>query len=94
MGFAVKPMHPLPIVVRGAPSDHKRYESLKGEAMLERGTDQALAVDVLSLQALPSVGEVTQLGRRSRRRGAKTVNVCLVTLNHVLNDIDILNIFG
>ena len=62
--------------------------------MLERGTDQALAVDVAGLQALPSVGEVTQLGRRARRRGGKTVNVCLITLNHVLNDIDILNIFG
>jgi hypothetical protein len=62
--------------------------------MLERGTDQALAVDVLGLQALPSVGEVTQLGRRSRKRGRKTVNVCLITLNDVLNDIDILNVFG
>jgi hypothetical protein len=62
--------------------------------MLERGTDQALAVDVGGLQALPSVGEVTQLGRRARRRGSKTVNVCLITLNGVLNDIDILNIFG
>jgi hypothetical protein len=66
----------------------------KGEAMLERGTDRALAVDVLGLQALPSVGEVPQLGRRKRRRGSKTVNVCLVTLNDTLNDIDILNIFG
>jgi hypothetical protein len=62
--------------------------------MLERGTDRALAVDVLGLQALPSVGEVPQLGRRKRRRGSKTVNVCLVTLNDTLNDIDILNIFG
>jgi hypothetical protein len=62
--------------------------------MLERGTDQGPAIDVLGLQALPSVGEVTQLGRRHRRRGAKTVNVCLITLNGVLNDIDILNVFG
>jgi hypothetical protein len=38
--------------------------------------------------------EVAQLGRRSRRRGAKTVNVCLITLNNVLNDLDILNVFG
>jgi hypothetical protein len=38
--------------------------------------------------------EVAQLGRRSRRRGAKTVNVCLITLNNVLNDLDVLNIFG
>jgi hypothetical protein len=38
--------------------------------------------------------EVVQLGRRSRRRGAKTVNVCLITLNNVLNDLDILNVFG
>ena len=40
--------------------------------------------------------EVAQLGRRSRRRGGKDVNVCLITLNHVLNglDLNVLNIFG
>ena len=40
--------------------------------------------------------EVAQLGRRSRRRGHKTVNNCLVTLNNVLNglDLNVLNIFG
>ncbi len=38
--------------------------------------------------------EVAQLGRRGRRRGNKTVNVCLVSLNDVLNHLSILNIFG
>lgn len=38
--------------------------------------------------------EVAQLGRRSRRRGHKTINNCLVTLTNVLNDVNILNIFG
>jgi hypothetical protein len=38
--------------------------------------------------------EVAQLGRRSRKRGGKTVNVCLITLNNVLNDLDVLNVFG
>jgi hypothetical protein len=38
--------------------------------------------------------EVAQLGRRSRRRGHKTVNLCLISLNDVLNDINILNLFG
>ena len=38
--------------------------------------------------------EVAQLGRRARRRGHKTVNVCLITLNNVLNDLDVLNVFG
>jgi hypothetical protein len=61
--------------------------------MFEKGSDHALAV--LELQALPSVTEVAQLGRRSRRRGGdKKVNVCLITLNNVLNDLDVLNIFG
>lgn len=59
--------------------------------MFEKGADQVLAVD--ALQALPSVGEVAQLRRGRRRRGDK-VNVCLVTLNNVLNDLEILNIFG
>jgi hypothetical protein len=54
--------------------------------------------DVLGLQALPVADsvvtdEVAQLGRRSRRRSKKT-NVCLITLTNVLNDADILNIFG
>jgi hypothetical protein len=38
--------------------------------------------------------EVAQLGRRSRRRGHKTVNFCLISLNDVLNDVNILNLFG
>ena len=45
--------------------------------------------DVLSLQ----VDEVAGL-RRASRRGAKKVSVCLVTLTNVLNDANILNIFG
>lgn len=64
--------------------------------MFEKGTDQALALDVLGLQALPSIGEVTQLGRRHRRRGGGnvTINNCLVTLSNVLNGLNVLNIFG
>ncbi len=45
--------------------------------------------DVLSLQ----VDEVAGLGRKGSRRGKK-VNVCLITLTNVLNDANILNIFG
>jgi hypothetical protein len=73
------------------------YESSKGDAMFEKGTDQALALDVLGLQALPSVGEVTQLGRRHRRRGGggdTTINACLITLSNVLNGLNVLNLFG
>lgn len=56
-------------------------------------------LDVLSLQALPMAGsivtdEVAQLGRRHRGRGARKVNVCLISLQNLLNDVDILNIFG
>jgi hypothetical protein len=38
--------------------------------------------------------EVTGLRRKASRRGAKKVSVCLVTLTNVLNDANILNIFG
>ena len=47
--------------------------------------------DVLGLQVMTD--EVTGL-RRASRRGAKKVSVCLVTLSNVLNDANILNIFG
>ncbi len=55
--------------------------------------------DVLSLQTLPVADsvvtdEVTGLGRKHKNRGAKKVNVCLITLSNVLNGADILNIFG
>jgi len=66
--------------------------------MFDKGTDQALALDVAGLQALPSVGEVAELNRRSRHRGggggSTTVNMCLITLSNVLNGLNLLNIFG
>ncbi|HKY76213.1 MAG TPA: hypothetical protein VJS45_08745 [Acidimicrobiia bacterium] len=46
--------------------------------------------DVLSLQ----VDEVAGLKRKSSRHGAKKLSICLVTLSNVLNDANILNIFG
>lgn len=64
--------------------------------MFETGADQALATDVLRLQALPSVGAYdASLGRRRRHRGGgDKVNVCLISLQNLLNDLDVLNIFG
>lgn len=67
--------------------------------MFEKGTDQALAVDVTELQALSVVtDEVAQLGRKHRRRGGHSgggsTNVCLITLNNSANGIGILNILG
>lgn len=47
--------------------------------------------DVLGLQVMTD--EVTGLRRKGSRRGKK-VSVCLVTLTNVLNDANILNIFG
>lgn len=54
--------------------------------------------DVLGLQALPVADsvvtdEVAGLRRKRGRRGKK-VSVCLITLTDVLNDANILNIFG
>ena len=46
--------------------------------------------DVLSLQT----DEVAGLKRKGSRHGARKVSVCLVTLSNVLNDANILNIFG
>lgn len=69
--------------------------------MFEKGTDLGLTVDVSGLQSLPSVvtDEVQGLARRKRSRGGHggsggSVNLCLITLNNVLNDLDVLNIFG
>jgi hypothetical protein len=38
--------------------------------------------------------EVSGLKRKGSRHGARKVSVCLVTLTNVLNDANILNIFG
>jgi hypothetical protein len=46
--------------------------------------------DVLSLQ----VDEVAGLKRKGSRHGARKLSICLVTLSNVLNDANILNIFG
>ncbi len=68
--------------------------------MFEKGTDMGLTVHVAGLQSLPSVvtDEVEGLARRKRRGGSSgggsTTNLCLITLNNVLNDLDVLNIFG
>jgi len=49
-------------------------------------------VDTLDLQ---SVAEMTELGRyRHRRYRSSRKNVCLVTANHSLNGISILNILN
>jgi hypothetical protein len=44
--------------------------------------------------AISVTDEVAQLNRRFRHRGARRVNSCLITLTNVLNDANILNIFG
>lgn len=54
--------------------------------------------DVLGLQVLPVADsvvtdEVAGLRRKGSRRRGK-VSVCLITLSNVLNDANILNIFG
>ena len=44
---------------------------------------------------LHSIAEVAELGRRRRyHRRSSRKNVCLVTANHSLNDISILNILN
>ncbi len=48
--------------------------------------------DVLGLQVMTD--EVTGLKRKGSRHGARKVSICLVTLSNVLNDANILNIFG
>ena len=55
--------------------------------------------DVLGLQALPVADsvvtdQVAGLHRKHRRSGVNRTNVCLITLSNVLNNADILNIFG
>ena len=68
--------------------------------MFEKGTDMGLTVDVSGLQSLPSVvtDQVEGLSRKKKSRGGhgggSTTNLCLITLNNVLNDLDVLNIFG
>lgn len=69
--------------------------------MFVKGSDQALSPDVLELSALPSVvaEDVAGLKRKSRRsgrggHGGGTTNVCLISLQNALNDLDVLNIFG
>jgi len=60
--------------------------------MFQNGTGLALSVE--GLAALPSVhaDEVTGLARKaSRRHRASKSNVCLITLNNVLNDADVLS---
>ena len=47
--------------------------------------------DALGLQSIAEVGE---LYRRRRSRSSRRKNVCLVTLNHSLNDVSILNILN
>jgi hypothetical protein len=48
--------------------------------------------DVLGLQVMTD--DVTGLKRRASRHGARKLSICLVTLSNVLNDANILNIFG
>lgn len=69
--------------------------------MFEKGSDQALSLTVLGLSSLPSVvtDDVAGLKRRSRRssrggHGGGNVNMCLISLQNSLNDLDVLNIFG
>ena len=70
--------------------------------MFTKGSDQALSIEVLELSALPSVvaEDVAGLKRKSRRsskggrHGGGTTNVCLISLQNSLNDLDVLNIFG
>ena len=55
--------------------------------------------EVLGLQVLPVADsivtdEVAGLGRRKHRRSGKGTNSCLISLQNVLNDANILNIFG
>lgn len=62
--------------------------------MFQMETGLALSVEVSGLAALPSVqaDDVTGLARKaSRRHRASKSNVCLITLNNVLNDADVLS---
>jgi hypothetical protein len=47
--------------------------------------------DTLGLQ---SVAEIAALGRRRRHHRSSSKNVCLVTANHSLNGINILNVLN
>jgi hypothetical protein len=48
--------------------------------------------DVLGLQSLSEMAELYR--RRRHRRSSYSKNVCLVTVNHSLNGINILNILN
>lgn len=69
--------------------------------MFEKGIDLNLAIDVAGLSSLPSVvaDDVAGMKRKSRRsggggHGGGNTNLCLISLQNVLNDLDVLNIFG
>lgn len=64
--------------------------------MFEQGTAVPLTVDVSGLAVLPSVmtDDVAGMARKGSRRHSKgggRRNVCLITLNNVLNDADVLS---
>ena len=50
--------------------------------------------NALGLQSLAEVGELYRYGRRRRRYSSYRSNSCLVTANHSLNGINILNILN
>ena len=60
--------------------------------MFEQGTALPLTADVSGLAGLSVMTEdVAGLARKgSRRHGGRKSNVCLITLNNVLNDADVL----
>jgi hypothetical protein len=61
--------------------------------MFEQGTALSLTAEVSGLAGLSVMTEdVAGLARKGSRRhgGARKSNVCLITLNNVLNDADVL----
>ena len=50
--------------------------------------------DPLGLQSISETAELYRYGRRRHRRYSSRKNVCLVTANHSLNGINILNILN
>jgi len=50
--------------------------------------------DTLGLRSLAETGELYRYGRRRHRYGSYRVNSCLVTANHSLNGVNILNILN
>lgn len=64
--------------------------------MFEQGTDLSLVADVSGLAVLPSVmtedvAGLARKGSRRHNRGGGHTNVCLITLNNVLNDANVLS---